>query len=98
MNHKDLLVPAYIFDEPRGYFMVAIEPDGRVRVDGVHSKPAGVAEAKRLYESLTAIKPPAGTKYLMVKVAEIPPFRGHVNQGAIDDLNAISHLRRRGVL
>lgn len=84
---KDLLVPAWIFDHLGEYFMIGIEPDGRVRVDGGHSKPQGVAKAQRLHEAIAVIQPLAGTKFVMVKVEKIPAFKGGVNEAAINTLN-----------
>lgn len=86
---KEILLPLWIFDHPGEYFLVGIEPDGRVRVDGGHSKPSGVATAKHLHESIEVIKPPNGTKFVMVKVDCVPDFRGSVNQDAIDILNKV---------
>ena len=80
-------IPAWIFEHPGQYFMVGIEPDGRVRVDGGHRNPQSVAKAKRLHESIADIAAPAGTKFLMIKVDEIPTLRGSVNQEAIETIN-----------
>jgi hypothetical protein len=88
---RELPIPEWIFNHPGSYYMIGIEPCGRVRVDGAHSETFGVAKAKHLHESIGIIQPPAGTRFFMVKVDEVPPFKGKVNQDAIDALNSIAH-------
>lgn len=49
---KMLPIPAWMFLHPGEHFMVAIQPDGRVDIDGGHSHPSGVAKAVRLREGI----------------------------------------------
>lgn len=80
-------IPSWILKNPGYYFMIGIEPNGRIRTDGGHSSPKGVATAKKLHESIAVIKPPEGTVWRMIHVQEIPDKPGKVNQKAIDTLN-----------
>lgn len=83
-----VLVPAWMFRHEGEYFMVGIEPDGRVRVDGGHSTPQGVANAVELHRSIACIAAPAQTLWCMVKVERIPALKAKVNKKAIRQLNA----------
>lgn len=80
-------LPAWMLDRPNEFFLVAVEPDGTAHIDGGHSETGDVAKARHLFEHITVIRPPEGTKYVMVGVAEVPPFRGSVNEEAIRTLN-----------
>lgn len=82
MKHVD--VPRWMFEKGIGQrFLAAIQPDGRVSIDGGHSDPQDVAKARVLFESLIVIRPPAGTHYVMVTVEEVPDFVGEVNNEMI---------------
>lgn len=88
MSQITVTIPEWIFDHPEAYFLVIMNPDGTCEVDGAHSTPAGVAEAKRLIESLDCITKREGCRYMMIAVDEVPSdidFR--VDQDAIDALN-----------
>lgn len=73
---SDYSIPTWILGHPDSYFMIGIEPDGRIRIDGGHSSPKGVATAKKLHESIAVIKPPEGTVWRMIHVQEIPKQTG----------------------
>lgn len=84
---KEIAVPAWIFDRIGDYFMVGIEPDGRVRIDGGHRGPDGVAKAVAMHKSIKAIQSPDGTRFIMVRIQEVPDRKVRLNQKAIDQLN-----------
>lgn len=95
-DRKFLPLPAWIFgaeqfaDSP-AYFLLKLEPeDGFPSLDGAHDGPEGVAKARKLYGAIGVIRPPTGTRYLMLTVQEAPEPGGQVNQGAIDALNRMA--------
>jgi hypothetical protein len=88
---ETVAVPAWIL-EPKHhgeYFLLCLSPNG-VSVDGGHDKPAGVATARHLIESLACISKHPDRRYVMVRVMPMPEKRGKVNRKAIDALNAIA--------
>ncbi len=95
---KKLAIDSFVFDHPGDYYLVQIRPDGEVRTDGGHSTPAGVAKARELIETIACIKPPEGTIYRMIKVEEVPKFKGRTNKSAISLLNdAYLEIKKSGV-
>ncbi len=89
MAADEISVPAFVFDGPRdecNYYLLSIA-DGRAEPDGCHSSPQGVAKAKRLIESINAIRKHPDRRYVMIRVMPVPEHTGRVNQDAIDTLN-----------
>jgi hypothetical protein len=89
MNTDELTVPKFLFERTGVYYLITIKPDSTVSWDGPHSKPTEVATAKKLYESISCIRLPKGTRYLMIRIDEVPSEYGEINQEAIDTLNNI---------
>lgn len=87
---REVLIPEWMFEHFGERFMVAIQPDGTVSVDGGHSDSRGVAKAKELHQSIACIAKPPGTKWAMVTIEAIPEFTGKLNRGAIAELNKIA--------
>ncbi len=73
-----------------GYYLVVVQPDGKVSVDGSHSTPHGVTKAKKLYESISVIRPTEGSTFHMVRVLPVPDRPAKVNRKAIDTLNEMA--------
>lgn len=88
-------LPRWMFDATGQSFLVAIRPDNIAVIDGGHSDAEGVAKARELFQRLDTIRPPEGTRYVMVRVEEVPPFGGAVNEEAIGLLN---HAERRRIV
>lgn len=86
-------IPAWILNHPGEYYLLIIHPDGTTSADGGHASKAGVAKAKVLHESIAIIRPPAGSKYVMIKVDDVPEHKGRVNLNAIDMLNNAERKR-----
>jgi hypothetical protein len=87
---REVLIPAWIFDHYGDYFMIGIEPSGRVRIDGGHSTKQGVVDAKELHRSISAIAAPRDTLWAMVKIERIPERKARVNRRAIKTLNKVT--------
>lgn len=97
MTNGHIMVPSFVFDGPHdgcSYYLLSIDGDV-ADADGCHGSPQGVAKAKRLIESINAIRKPAGRRYVMIRVSEVPDHTGRVNQDAIDTLND-AHAGRAG--
>lgn len=97
VDRKHVPLPAWIFDAdkhpPEGpaYYLLALKPgDGFPSIDGAHDDPAGVAKARKLYGAIAVVRPPEGTRYLMLTVQEAPGPGGSVNREAIDALNRMA--------
>jgi hypothetical protein len=89
-------VPAWIFERTPAYFLLGLPPDSDVvDIDGGHSSPKGVAEAKHLRESIACIRPKPGTRFFMLKVEEVPEFKGKVNNSAIATLNEVAKINKK---
>ena len=89
-GREALAIPSSIFraaDDRADLYLLAIKPDGSVSLDGGHSTPQGVAKARKLFERIATIRPPEGTRYLMLTVQEAPAPGGDVNREAIATLN-----------
>ena len=84
-------IPQWLtFEEHRGeLFMLAIEPSGKTHIDGGHSTPAGVRKARELFQAIAIIRPPEGTRYMMLKVEAIPEGKTRLNKSAIRALNSL---------
>lgn len=62
-------------------------PDGRYSlVDGCHSREQDVAKALHLWKSLNCIET-EGRQFEMIRVQDVPAFKGKVNEEAISTLN-----------
>lgn len=85
-------LPAWIFEDKQigQHFMLAVEPNGDVHVDGGHGDPADVAQARALYSKIARIRPPEGTRYLMLTVAAVPDVGTPINEAAVATINAIA--------
>ena len=95
-----ITVSSWAFDDPSetcNYYLLTINPDGTAETDGCHSTPQGVAKAKRLIESISAIRKQHGRRYVMLQVRPVPVHTGRVNQEAIDTLNSAASTAGREV-
>lgn len=93
MTPGRISVPAFVFDglhDECNYYLLSIA-DGVADPDGCHSSPQGVAKAKRLIESISAITKHPDRRYVMIRVMAVPDHTGRVNQEAIDTLNGTAH-------
>jgi len=83
--------PKWVFEKIHAgcnKFLVCIEPNGEVSVDGCHSDAQGVAKAKKLYESIAVIRPPSGSLYAMITIEEVPALtKDTINHEAVATLN-----------
>jgi hypothetical protein len=86
-------LPEWLFLDNTGeveYFMVCLEPGGRVSTDGSHDGPKGVVEAKALYEAIDVIRPKPGSRYFMVTIQPVPDVVIELNQDSVDTLNEVN--------
>lgn len=89
-----LTLPRWMFDQVGDRFLVAIEPNGTAHSDGGHSDPQDVAKARELFQRLVIIRPPEGTRYVMVTIEEVPPFTGRLNEEAVAWNNHVAREAR----
>lgn len=90
-----MAMPRWIF-KPKQYaggpahFLLTLHPEGGFpSIDGAHSDPAGVAQARAIISGIRFIAPGEGARHLMLTVQQAPQPGGDVNQGATDTLNRI---------
>ena len=82
-------IPRWLFnaEETGHYFLLSINPDGKVDWDGGHSDIEGCASAKHLIERINCIPKQEGRRYVCIKIEEVPEFTGKVNEDALSSLN-----------
>jgi hypothetical protein len=87
----EITLPKWLFDEKQlgQKWMLAIEPNGKTHTDGGHSSKMDVAKAKALFEAIGIIRPPEGTRYVMLTIEAVPEGKPRLNKSAITTLNSL---------
>lgn len=94
MQSLTVKIPRWVFDNLGDYFLVGIHPDREsVIIDGGLASKAAVAKALEFYNRIDCIRPPDGTKFVMIRIEEVPGFRGKIDEGKIKKLNSFGGLQ-----
>jgi hypothetical protein len=91
LSPPELILPKWLFDDEQlgQKWLLAIEPSGKTHTDGGHSSKGGVTKAKALFEAIGIIRPPAGTRYVMLTIEAVPEGKPRLNKSAITTLNSL---------